>query len=488
MKHRVKNIHFVGIGGSGMSGIAEVLLNLGYVVSGSDIGSNAATVRLAKLGAIVMLGHAAGNVTGADAIVTSTAVQADNPEVVAARERKIPVVPRAMMLAELMRLKQGIAIAGTHGKTTTTSLVASVLAQGGLDPTFVIGGRLTSAGANAKLGAGDFIVAEADESDASFLNLSPVIEVITNIDADHMETYEHDFGKLKQAFVDFTHRLPFYGIAVLCIDDANVREIMPQISKPIITYGFHEEAQVRAIDAVAVDGFMQFTVVQEGYAPMTVRLNQPGMHNVQNACAAITIAREVGVADSDTQKALCDFTGVGRRFTRYGELALAAVAPGDAIGSFALVDDYGHHPVETAATLAAARGAYPGRRLVLAFQPHRYTRTRDLFEDFVKVLSSTDVLVLAEVYAAGEAPIVAADGRALAHALRVVGKVEPVFVEDIQDMPQTIISLLKDGDVVITMGAGSIAGVPARLAQAANHYTTATPATVSARALTGTAS
>ena len=483
MKHKVKNIHFVGIGGSGMSGIAEVLLNLGYVVSGSDIGSNAATARLARLGAVVMLGHAADHVTGADAIVTSTAVQADNPEVVAARERKIPVVPRAMMLAELMRLKQGIAIAGTHGKTTTTSLVASVLAQGGLDPTFVIGGRLTSAGANAKLGAGDFIVAEADESDASFLNLSPVIEVITNIDADHMETYEHDFGKLKQAFVDFTHRLPFYGIAVLCIDDANVREIMPQISKPIITYGFHEDAQVRAIDAVAVNGFMHFTVVQEGYAPMTVRLNQPGMHNVQNACAAITIAREVGVADSDTQKALCDFTGVGRRFTRYGEIALPAVAPADAAGSFALVDDYGHHPVETAATLAAARGAYPGRRLVLAFQPHRYTRTRDLFEDFVKVLSSTDVLVLAEVYAAGEAPIVAADGRALAHALRVVGKVEPVFVEDMQDMPDTILSLVRDGDVVITMGAGSIAGVPARLTQASNQPGIVPPATVSAGAL-----
>ena len=480
MKHKVKNIHFVGIGGSGMSGIAEVLLNLGYTVSGSDIGSNAATARLAKLGAAVTLGHAAENVIGADAIVTSTAVQADNPEVIAARERKIPVVPRAMMLAELMRLKQGIAIAGTHGKTTTTSLVASVLAQGGLDPTFVIGGRLTSAGANAKLGAGDFIVAEADESDASFLNLSPVIEVITNIDADHMETYEHDFAKLKQAFVDFTHRLPFYGIAVLCIDDANVREIMPQISKPIITYGFHEEAQVRAIDALAVDGFMHFTVVQEGYAPMTVRLNQPGMHNVQNACAAITIAREVGVADSDTQKALCDFTGVGRRFTRYGEMALSGA------GSFALVDDYGHHPVETAATLAAARGAYPGRRLVLAFQPHRYTRTRDLFEDFVKVLSSADVLVLAEVYAAGEAPIVAADGRALAHALRVGGKVEPVFVEDIQDMPQTILSLLKDGDVVITMGAGSIAGVPARLAQASSPITVA-PA-LPARALTGSLS
>ena len=495
MKHKVKNLHFVGIGGSGMSGIAEVLLNLGYVVSGSDIGSNAATARLAKLGARIMLGHAAENVTGVDAIVTSTAVQADNPEVVAARERKIPVVPRAMMLAELMRLKQGIAIAGTHGKTTTTSLVASVLAQGGLDPTFVIGGRLTSAGANAKLGAGDFIVAEADESDASFLNLSPVIEVITNIDADHMETYQHDFGKLKQAFIDFTHRLPFYGIAVLCLDDANVREIMPQISKPIITYGFHEEAQVRAIDAVAVDGFMQFTVVQEGYAPMTVKLNQPGMHNVQNACAAITIAREVGVADSDTQKALCDFTGVGRRFTRYGEIALPVIAAGQSSGSFALVDDYGHHPVETAATLAAARGAYPGRRLVLAFQPHRYTRTRDLFEDFIKVLSSADVLVLAEVYAAGEAPIVAADGRALAHALRVGGKVEPVFVEDMQDMPATILSLLKDGDVVITMGAGSIAGVPARLAQAPNLTTssstaptTALAATAPARALTGAAS
>ena len=463
MKHKVKNIHFVGIGGSGMSGIAEVLQNLGYVVSGSDLGSNAATLRLVKLGARVTLGHAADNVVGADAIVISTAVQEDNPEVIAARERKIPVVPRAMMLAELMRLKQGIAIAGTHGKTTTTSLVASVLAQGGLDPTFVIGGRLTSAGANAKLGAGDFIVAEADESDASFLNLSPVIEVITNIDADHMETYEHDFNKLKHAFIEFTQRLPFYGIAVLCIDDPHVRSIMPSISKPIITYGFHEEAQVRAIDAIAIDGFMQFTVVQEGYAPMMVRLNQPGMHNVQNACAAITIAREVGVADSDTQKALSEFTGVGRRFTRYGEVALPEGA-----GSFALVDDYGHHPVETAATLAAARGAYPGRRLMLAFQPHRYTRTRDLFEDFVKVLSSADVLVLAEVYAAGEAPIVAADGRALAHALRVGGKVEPVFVEDIQDMPETIRSLLRDGDVVITMGAGSISGVPARLASPAS--------------------
>ncbi|WP_194720660.1 UDP-N-acetylmuramate--L-alanine ligase [Noviherbaspirillum malthae] len=459
MKHKVKNIHFVGIGGSGMSGIAEVLLNLGYTVSGSDLGSNAATKRLAELGAKVTQGHAAENVQNADAIVTSTAVKGDNPEVIAARAKHIPIVPRAVMLAELMRLKQGIAIAGTHGKTTTTSLVASVLAEGGLDPTFVIGGRLNSAGANAKLGAGDFIVAEADESDASFLNLSPCIEVITNIDADHMETYDHSFAKLKQAFVEFTQRLPFYGVAMLCIDDASVREIMPFISKPILTYGFHQDAQVRAVDAQAVDGKMEFTVLQEGYAPLAVQLNQPGMHNVQNACAAIAIARELGVADTATQKALREFNGVGRRFTRYGDVKLPDG------GSFTLVDDYGHHPVETAATLAAARGAYPGRRLVLAFQPHRYTRTRDLFEDFVKVLSSADALVLGEVYAAGEQPIVAADGRALAHALRVVGKVEPIFVEDIADMPGTIMNMARDGDVVITMGAGSISGVPGKLAQ-----------------------
>jgi UDP-N-acetylmuramate--alanine ligase len=460
MKHKVKNIHFVGIGGSGMSGIAEVLLNLGYIVSGSDLGSNAATQRLAELGAKVTQGHAAKNIEGADAIVTSTAVKADNPEVIAARGKRIPIVPRAVMLAELMRLKQGIAIAGTHGKTTTTSLVASVLAEGGLDPTFVIGGRLTKAGANAKLGTGDFIVAEADESDASFLNLSPVIEVITNIDADHMETYDHSFAKLKQAFVEFTQRLPFYGVAMLCIDDPNVREIMPFISKPITTYGFCEEAQVRAVDAKAVNSHMEFSVIQDGYAPMAVRLNQPGMHNVQNACAAIAIARELGVADSATQKALSEFNGVGRRFTRYGEIKLPDG------GSFVLVDDYGHHPVETAATLAAARGAYPGRRLVLAFQPHRYTRTRDLFEDFVKVLSTADALVLAEVYAAGEQQIVAADGRALAHALRVVGKVEPIFVEDIAEMPDTIMNMVRNGDVVITMGAGSISGVPGKLVQA----------------------
>jgi UDP-N-acetylmuramate--alanine ligase len=462
MKHRVKNIHFVGIGGSGMSGIAEVLLNLGYGVSGSDLGSNAATQRLAQLGVNLRYGHAAENIEGADAIVTSTAVKGDNPEVLAARKKHIPIVPRAVMLGELMRLKKGIAIAGTHGKTTTTSLVASVLAQGGLDPTFVIGGRLTSAGANAKLGTGEFIVAEADESDASFLNLTPVIEVITNIDADHMETYNHDFARLKQAFVEFTQRLPFYGVAVLCLDDPHVREIMPMVSKPILTYGFHEDADVRAIDARAVDGKMEFTVIQDGYAPMQVSLNQPGMHNVQNACAAIAIARELDVEDAATQKALTEFNGVGRRFTRYGEVPITD-AQGNPAGHFTLVDDYGHHPVETAATIAAARGAYPGRRLVLAFQPHRYTRTRDLFEDFVKVLSSPDVLVLGEVYSAGEAPIVAADGRSLAHALRAAGKVEPVFVDDIGDMPETIRNVVRDGDVVMTMGAGSISAVPGRL-------------------------
>jgi UDP-N-acetylmuramate--alanine ligase len=458
MKHKVKNIHFVGIGGSGMSGIAEVLLNLGYTVSGSDLANNAASRRLAELGAHIHIGHSPEHVQGADAIVTSTAVKPDNPEVIAARARHIPIVPRAVMLAELMRLKSGIAIAGTHGKTTTTSLVASVLAQGGLDPTFVIGGRLNSAGANAKLGAGDFIVAEADESDASFLNLSPTIEVITNIDADHMETYEHSFAKLKQAFIEFTQRLPFYGVAILCVDDANVREIMPFISKMIVTYGFHEEADVRAVNAKAVNGHMEFTVIQKDYPDLHVHLNQPGMHNVQNACAAIAIAREVGVDDADTQKALMEFTGVGRRFTRYGELPL----PADQ-GKFALVDDYGHHPVETAATIAAARGAFPGRRLVLAFQPHRYTRTRDLFEDFVKVLSSVDVLLLADVYPAGEQPIPAADGRSLAHALRVVGKTELIFVENIAEMAESVLQAARAGDVVMTMGAGSISNVPAQL-------------------------
>ncbi|NRO97196.1 UDP-N-acetylmuramate--L-alanine ligase [Paraburkholderia sp. NMBU_R16] len=459
MKHIVKHIHFVGVGGAGMSGIAEVLANLGYQVSGSDLAKSATTERLASLGARISIGHDASNIDGADAVVVSTAVRSDNPEVLAARRLRVPIVPRAVMLAELMRLKQGIAIAGTHGKTTTTSLVASVLAAGGLDPTFVIGGRLTSAGANARLGTGDFIVAEADESDASFLNLLPVIEVVTNIDADHMDTYGHDFARLKQAFIEFTHRLPFYGIAVLCVDDPNVREILPFVSKPVIRYGFAADAQVRGVNVVPREGKMYFTAMREDTPPLDIVLNMPGLHNVQNALAAIAIATELEVSDADIQRALAEFTGVGRRFQRYGDVAIAAG------GHFALIDDYGHHPVEMAATIAAARGAFPDKRLVLAFQPHRYTRTRDCFEDFVNVLSSVDALVLTEVYAAGEAPIVAADGRSLARAVRVAGKVEPVFVETVDDVPEALSTLVRDGDVVITMGAGSIGTVPGRLAQ-----------------------
>ena len=459
MKHKVKNIHFVGIGGSGMSGIAEVLCNLGYTVSGSDLADNATTRRLAALGIRVFTGHAAENVCDADAVVVSTAVKADNPEVQAARLRKLPLVPRAQMLAELMRFKQGIAVAGTHGKTTTTSLVASILAEGGLDPTFVIGGRLNAAGANARLGSGDYLVAEADESDASFLFLSPVISIITNIDADHMETYGQDFGRLKQAFVDFVQRLPFYGVAVLCTDDASVREIVPQISKQVVSYGLQPGANVRAENIVAQDGQMRFDCVRVNGSTtrFPVTLNLPGVHNVLNALAAIAVASEVGVTDAAIVKALAEFKGVGRRFQRYGEIPLASG------GSFTLVDDYGHHPVEMKATLAAARGAFPGRRLLLAFQPHRFSRTRDCFEDFVGVLSSVDALLLGEVYAAGEAPIVAADGRSLARAVRVAGKVEPVFVEDISQMPAAILASARDGDVVMTMGAGSIGAVPAKI-------------------------
>lgn len=466
MKHRVKNIHFVGIGGFGMSGIAEVMINLGYQVSGSDLNSNIATQRLVKLGARIVYEHAEKNIIQADVIVISTAVKHDNPEVIAARKKLIPIVPRAVMLSELMRLKQGIAIAGTHGKTTTTSLVASVLAQGGLDPTFVIGGRLTSVGANAKLGSGDFIVAEADESDASFLNLTPVIEVITNIDTDHMETYHHDFARLKQAFIEFTHRLPFYGIAVLCLDDPHVRAIIPMISKLIVTYGFHEDADIRADNVKTVNEKMEFTVIQKDYVPMEISLNQPGVHNVQNACAAIAIARELDVMDIDIQKALSEFNGVGRRFTRYGEV-LFRNSVDQLIGSFALIDDYGHHPVEIAATLAAARNAYLNRRLVLVFQPHRYTRIRDLFKDFVKVLLTSDVLILTEVYAAGEQPIIAANGCALANALHVAGKVELTFVKNITEVSLAILNIVRDKDVVITMGAGSISSIPIHLVRSA---------------------
>lgn len=463
MKHKIKHIHFVGIGGSGMNGIAEVLLNLGFKVSGSDLAESAVTQRLQTLGAIIHYGHDARNLRSADAVVTSTAVKADNPEVVAAREQRIPVVPRAVMLAELMRLRQGIAVAGTHGKTTTTSLVTSILAKGGYDPTFVIGGRLNSSGANARLGTGEFIVAEADESDASFLYLTPILAVVTNIDADHMETYGHDFGKLKQAFVDFVERLPFYGRAILCADDANVREILPRISKPITTYGLGEEAQIRAVNVRHEGGQMRFTAecrhdekcLFEGQPlNLDVTLNLAGVHNVLNALAAIAVGLEVGVAPAAIVAALAEFEGVGRRMQRYGEIPLASG------GSFTLIDDYGHHPVEMKATIAAVRGAFPGKRLLLAFQPHRFTRTRDLFEDFVKVLSGVDALALADIYAAGEAPIVGADGRSLMHALRVAGQSEAVFVEQIGDMPQMILQMARAGDVVLTMGAGSIGGMP----------------------------
>ena len=461
MKHKVKHIHFVGIGGSGMNGIAEVLLNLGFQVSGSDLTESATTQRLRQLGAQVHIGHAEQNVTTADAVVASTAVSSENPEVRAARARNVPVVPRAMMLAELMRLRQGIAIAGTHGKTTTTSLVASVLAKGGFDPTYVIGGRLNSSGTNARLGTGEFIVVEADESDASFLYLTPILAVVTNIDADHMETYGHDFGRLKQAFADFLERLPFYGRAMLCVDDANVRELLQRISKPVTTYGLSEDAQIRAVNVRHEGGRMCFTALcRHNSVPidLEVTLNLAGQHNVLNALAAIAVGLEIGVAEEAIVAALAEFQGVGRRMQRYGEIPLQG-------GSFTLLDDYGHHPVEMAATLTAVRGAFPGRRVVLSFQPHRYTRTRDLFEDFVKVLGGVDALLLAEVYAAGEPPIVAADGRTLMHAVRVAGQGEAVFVENIADMPQAILKMARPGDVVLTMGAGSIGGVANQVKQ-----------------------
>ncbi|MDA8519294.1 UDP-N-acetylmuramate--L-alanine ligase [Acidovorax sp. NCPPB 4044] len=460
MKHAIRHIHFVGLGGAGMCGIAEVLFNLGYEISGSDLSDSATLRRLAALGIATHVGHAASNIEGADAVVTSTAVQADNPEVLAARERKIPVVPRALMLAELMRLKRGIAIAGTHGKTTTTSLVTSVLAEAGLDPTFVIGGRLNSAGANAKLGEGDYIVVEADESDASFLNLLPVMAVVTNIDADHMETYGHDFNRLKSAFVDFLHRMPFYGTAILCTDNPAIREILPDVTCPVTSYGFAEGAQVRAVDVRADAGRMRFRVERRNgvtLPDLDVVLNLAGEHNVLNALSAIAVAVELNIPDEALLRALAQFKGVGRRFQRYGDL------PAQGGGTFTLIEDYGHHPVEMTATIAAARGAFPDRRLVLAFQPHRYSRTRDCFEDFVKVMGSADAVLLTEVYAAGEAPIVAADGRSLARAVRVAGQVEPVFIDDIAELPQRIVDNARGGDVVLCMGAGSIGAVPAKV-------------------------
>jgi UDP-N-acetylmuramate--alanine ligase len=460
---RIQRIHMVGIGGAGMGGIAEVLLNLGYKVSGSDLKRNAAVRRLEELGAKVALGHAAENAAGADVVVVSSAVAADNPEVVAAHARRVPVVPRAEMLAELMRFRYGIAVAGTHGKTTTTSLIASVLAEGHLDPTFVIGGKLESAGTNARLGSSKYLVAEADESDASFLHLQPMVSVVTNVDADHLGTYGGDFGRLKDTFVEFLHHLPFYGLAVLCLDDPVVRELSPRVQRPILSYGIDSpDADLRARD-IAQDGRRsRFVVERAGRAPLALTLNHPGRHNVLNSLAAVAVATELEVADDAIAKAFADFRGIGRRFSSLGEMMLPNGA------RITMFDDYGHHPRELAVTLKAARDGWPGRRLVLAFQPHRYTRTHDLFDDFAAVLAEADVLVLTEVYAAGEAPIAGADGRALARAVRARGKGDPVFVPNVRELAAALAPVLADGDVVLTMGAGDIGTVayelPAKLA------------------------
>jgi len=464
MKHKVKHIHFVGIGGAGMSGIAEVLINLGFEVSGSDLAKNAITQRLINFGATVYQGHATENLIDADVVVVSSAVNEQNPEVLAARAKNIPVVPRAIMLAELMRFRQGIAVAGTHGKTTTTSLIASILAEAGMDPTFVIGGKLEAASANARLGTGEWIVAEADESDASFLHLTPVLAVVTNIDQDHMDTYEHSFEKLKSAFVEFLQQLPFWGMAVCCVDDANVREILPRVTKPVMTYGFSDDARIRGRNVRADNGKMHFTVDRINGVTTTfdVTLNLPGNHYVLNALAAIAIASELSIEDKFIIKALAEFKGVGRRFERYGEV------PASSGGVFTLIDDYGHHPVEMQAVISAARDAFPNRRLVLAFQPHRYTRTRDCFEDFVKVISTVDVALLTDVYSAGEPPIVAADTRSLIRAIRVLGKVEPIYIETTHLLPEAILSMVKAQDVVVVMGAGSIGHVAAKTRDFAN--------------------
>ncbi|UJP04595.1 MAG: UDP-N-acetylmuramate--L-alanine ligase [Nitrosomonas sp.] len=462
MKHKVKHIHFVGIGGAGMSGIAEVFVNLGYQVSGSDLVSNQVTQRLADLGVTVYAGHVSGQIAGADVVVVSTAVKPDNPEVIAAKAKNIPVVPRAMMLAELLRLRTGIAIAGAHGKTTTTSLIASILAAAEMDPTFVIGGKLEAAGCHAKLGRGEFIVVEADESDASFLYLQPVLTVVTNIDADHMETYGHDFNRLKHTFVEFVQHLPFYGMAVLCIDDVHVRDVMPQITKPVTTYGLSADAQVRAIDIAHEGHRMHFTAVVgvNGSArKLDITLNIPGLHNIQNALAAIAVANEIGVPDAAIINALREFKGVERRFQQFGDIKFNSQQ------YFSLIDDYGHHPAEMEATMKAVRGTFPGRRLVVAFQPHRYTRTRDVFEDFARVLSQADVLLLTEVYAAGEEPIVAADSKSLARAIRVQGRVEPIYLENVDELPDAILNIVQDGDVVLVMGAGSVAKVAPLIAR-----------------------
>jgi UDP-N-acetylmuramate--alanine ligase len=453
---RIARIHFVGIGGVGMGGIAEVLHNLGYQVSGSDIKDNALTRRLSGLGMTVHIGHDARWVEGSDVVVVTTAVDQANPEVNEAHRRRIPVVRRAEMLAELMRFRYGIAVAGTHGKTTTTSLIASLLGEGGLDPTFVIGGRLNSIGSNARLGAGDYLVAEADESDASFLHLLPMIAVVTNIDADHMSTYGGDFGRLRQTFMEFLHQLPFYGLAVMCLDDPVIAESLSQVPRPVLTYGLSQGADVRAHNIRQRQATTQFTVVNRQGVELEITLSLAGQHNVLNALAAIAVARELGVEDAAIQRALAGFQGIGRRFQLYGEITTAA-------GSVLMIDDYGHHPREIAATVQAVRAGWPQRRLVAVFQPHRYSRTRDLFEDFVKVLSEIDVLLLLEVYPAGEEPISAADGRALSRAVRARGQVDPVFVDTLADLPAVLRSLLQDGDVLLTSGAGDIGAAAAKL-------------------------
>jgi len=459
-RRRIKQVHFVGIGGSGMSGIAEVLANIGYDITGSDLAENAMTDRLASLGAKIFKGHAATNIEGSDVVVTSTAVSQNNPEVIAAKEQNIPVIRRAEMLAEIMRFSNGIAVAGTHGKTTTTSLVTSLLAEGGLDPTYVIGGRLNSSGSNSRLGSGEYLVAEADESDASFLLLQPMISVVTNIDADHLSTYDNDFEKLKDTFVEFLHHLPFYGLAVLCVDDENVCDILPKVTRTIVTYGIHFDADIRAKNVRYAGTQSFFNVERTDKSSLDVTLNMPGEHNIQNALAAIAIATELGVSDEHILSGLDKFQGVGRRFQCYGEIKMPQ-------GSVMLVDDYGHHPTEMQATMKAVRSAWPDRRMVVMFQPHRYTRTRDLFEDFTQVLSDPDVLVLLDIYSANEEPIVGSDGRALAGAIRNRGNVDPIFVANTADITEVLQNQLKDGDVLLTLGAGSVgaisAGLPAQL-------------------------
>ncbi len=454
---RIRRIHFVGIGGIGMSGIAEVLLNLGYEISGSDIQQNAVTKRLQAQGATIVVGHAAENIKGCDVVVTSSAVNETNPEVIAANETRVPVVPRAEMLAELMRFRYGIAVAGTHGKTTTTSLIATVLAEGKLDPTFVIGGKLNSAGSNARLGDSHYLVAEADESDASFMHLQPMMAIVTNIDADHMETYDGDFEVLQQTFLEFLHHLPFYGLAIVCLDDPVVKNLLTKITRPVLTYGIHSEADIRAVNIKQNENRTAFSVTaKDSDKILDITLNMPGEHNVLNTLAAIAVARELGVDDKDIKSAFEKFAGIGRRFQINGKIKTTR-------GAVLHIDDYGHHPSEVAVTLEAIRKGWPDNRLVVVFQPHRYTRTRDLFEDFAKVLSSADVLILLEVYAAGEAAIPGADGRSLARAIRTRGQVDPVFVEDISELATSVNNVVNDGDVLVTLGAGNVGLAAAKL-------------------------